>query len=777
MMAPRWHLRTSLTLLLAAASAIALLIAFALLLAYYQPRLAAQTRSDLGTKSGDLARRSEAVLSILQGQLELVAGAMADGSRRPSQRQLQQLVSQGAFSAVYHLAADGRIAQAAIASNGGKQVGELIGNDLSNDRLRRAVMQQLNTVWSDKHLSPVSRRLTVAIGAWTGSDVLIGEIPLTYILETITESSNPSAWAIWVTDGYGDIIADSEHSARVGVVNLASQPVFTLAQGGQPAISAGSFEGQPYDMAASRSGRMNWYFIVRSPAGLNSPQLQTAVNLGVTALISLTLLSLLFAPLWAARTARPINAIAERARQLAEGKAGGDWPRSSVIELNQLSSDIEHMAESIRERERELEIIFESSPVGLLLTEPSPSFAFAKANQSALDLFGYAREEVLGKTGSELGLWRDAADREQMIQQLQQGPLAQREARGVRKDGSTFLCMIQARKIDLGGGTRTIWSAEDITELRRIEHEVRELNVELEDRVQKRTEELRKANTQLSTTVEHLQLAQSELVRSEKLASLGSLVAGVAHELNTPIGNGVMAVSTMRGALKSFRERSAEGLKRSLLDSFVEAVETGSLIAERNLERAAELVTSFKQVAADQTTSQRREFRLDEVVHEIALTLGPSLRHSVAQLSLDIPDDIRMESYPGPLGQIITNLITNATVHAFPDRDQGRIRLQAKADDRQVQIWVSDDGVGIPASLLPRIFDPFVTSRMGSGGTGLGLHIAHNIAANVLGGRISATSSEGRGTTFEIEIPLLAPQPQPPESGRDSTAAGVHRVP
>jgi len=193
------------------------------------------------------------------GATGTVAGAMADGSRRPSQRQLQQLVSQGAFSAVYHLAADGRIAQAAIASNGGKQVGELIGNDLSNDRLRRAVMQQLNTVWSDKHLSPVSRRLTVAIGAWTGSDVLIGEIPLTYILETITESSNPSAWAIWVTDGYGDIIADSEHSARVGVVNLASQPVFTQAQGGQPAISTGTFEGQPYDMAASRSGRMNWY--------------------------------------------------------------------------------------------------------------------------------------------------------------------------------------------------------------------------------------------------------------------------------------------------------------------------------------------------------------------------------------------------------------------------------------------------------------------------------------------------------------------------------------
>ncbi len=768
MIQPRWHLRSSLTLLLVAASAIALLIAFALLLAYYQPRLNAQTRSDLSAKSSDLARRSETVLSILQGQLELVASGMGNETPKVAQQQLNQIIKQGAFSAVYHLDTNGRIEQAAIADTGRKQVGELIGNDLSNDRLRRMVMQRLSTVWSDKYLSPVSQRLTVAIGVWTGKDVLIGEIPLSYILETITESSNPAEWAIWVTDGYGDIIADSERSERVGVVNLATQPIFVKAQGAQQASSEGTFEGQPYDMAAARSARMNWYFIVRSPAGLNSPPLRTAVNLGVTSLISLMLLSLLFAPIWAALTSRPINAIAERARQLAEGEAGGEWPRSSVIELNQLSADLEHMSEAIHERERELEIIFESSPVGLLLTEPYPNFAFAKANESVLKLFGYRRDEVLGKTGAQLGLWKNQADREKMIALLQQNAVAQTESWGVRKDGSEFLCMLQARTIQLGGGTRTIWSAEDITELRRIEHEVRELNIELEARVQKRTEELRKANADLSTSVEHLQLAQSELVRSEKLASLGSLVAGVAHELNTPIGNGVMAISTMRSALKNFRERSAEGLKRSLLDSFVESVETGSLIAERNLERAAELVSSFKQVAADQTTSQRREFRLDEVVHEIALTLGPSLRHSVAELGLDIPDNIRMESYPGPLGQIIANLITNATVHAFTGRDHGHIRLYAATHENNVQIWIGDDGTGIPPSLLPRIFDPFVTSKMGRGGTGLGLHIAHNIAANVLGGRISVTSIEGHGTAFELEIPLVAPQPATTEEQASS---------
>ena len=767
---PRWHLRTSLMLLLVAASTIAILIAFALLLAYYQPRLAAQTRNDLSAKSSDLSRRSEAVLSILQGQLEIIASGLATDTAGNPQKQLDLLVQQGAFSAVYHLDTAGRVRHAATADSGRKLAGELIGNDLSNDRLRRLVMQRLATVWSDKYLSPVSQRLTVAIGAWTGKDVVIGEIPLTYILETVSESSNPSEQAIWITDAYGDIIADSERSERVGVVNLASQPIFVKAQGAQHASTEGTFEGKRFDMAASRSERMNWYFIVRSPAGLDSPPLRTATNLGVTSLISLLLLSLLLAPAWASRTAQPINAIAERARRLAEGQPGGSWPRSSVIELNQLSSDLEHMSDAIRERERELEIIFESSPISLLLTEPQPSFAFAKANAATLRLFGYRRDELLGRNGAQLGFWKYPSDRDKMLAQLRDKQAAQLETWLRRRDGSEFLGLVQARSVHMGGGTRTIWSAEDITELRRIEHEVRELNIELEARVQRRTEELRKANSELSTTIEHLKLAQNELVRSEKLASLGSLVAGVAHELNTPIGNGVMAISSLRSGLKNFRERSAEGLKRSLLDSFVDSVETGSLIAERNLERAAELVASFKQVAADQTTSQRREFRLDEVVNEIALTLGPSLRHSIARLSVDIPENIRMESYPGPLGQIITNLITNATVHAFGERENGQIRIYAQASGESVQIWVGDDGAGIPASLQPRIFDPFVTSRMGRGGTGLGLHIAHNIAANVLGGRISVTSVEGSGTVFELEIPLVAPLPAASEETAEPAA-------
>ena len=763
MIHPRWHLRSSLTLLLVLASAIAFLIAFALLLAYYQPRLTNQTRHDLSAKSRDLAHRSETVLAILQGQLELVASGMAGGSGKDLQRQMVKLVDQGAFSAVYRIAPTGRVEQAAIAESARKQANELIGNDLSNDRLRRLVMQRLQTTWSDKYLSPVSQRLAVAVGVWTGHDLVIGEIPLSYILETVSETSNPSEWAIWVTDGFGDILADSERNERVGVVNLASLPLFIKAQSAHHVQEAVVFEDKPYEMAASRSDLMNWYFIVRSPSGLDSPQLRTALNLGMTALLSLILLSLIFAPLWATLTSRPINAIADRARQLAERKPGIEWPRSSVIELNQLSSDLEHMSEAIHERERELEIIFESSPVSMLVTENHPSVAFAQANAATIRLFGYRLDELLGKNGLQLGLWKNLADREYMLSQLKEKQIAQCEAWIKRKDGSEFLAYIQARSVQMGGGMRTIWVAEDITELRRIEHEVRELNVELEARVQKRTEQLHQANTELSTTVEHLKLTQSELVRAEKLASLGSLVAGVAHELNTPIGNGVMAISTMRRALKTFRERSVEGLKRSVLDNLLESVDTGSVIAERNLQRAAELVTGFKQVAVDQTSSQRRQFELSQTVHEVVLTLQPTLKRSVAQLHIDIPEGIHLDGYPGPLGQILANLISNAAFHAFEGREQGLITVRAELiGNERLRLSVQDDGRGIPAELLPRIFDPFVTSKMGRGGTGLGLHIAHNIAVQVLGGSISANCEPDEGCCFELILPLVAPLPRTP---------------
>ncbi len=284
------------------------------------------------------------------------------------------------------------------------------------------------------------------------------------------------------------------------------------------------------------------------------------------------------------------------------------------------------------------------------------------------------------------------------------------------------------------------------------------LNVELESRVERRTADLARANSELSAAMETLKMAQGELVRSEKLAALGSLVGGVAHELNTPIGNGVMAVSTVYDHVRDFRRRMESGLWRPSLEAFVDRVQRGSEIAVRNLQRANELLASFKQVAIDQTSAQRRQFMLSEVVDEILLTLQPTFKRTLFKLHCRIPGDLKMDSYPGPLGQVLTNLLTNSLQHGFEGRASGQVDITAeRQDDRRVCLEVADDGIGIAPDLMGRIFDPFVTSKLGRGGNGLGLHIVWNTVNGVLGGTISVDSTPERGTRFRIILPVVAP--------------------
>ena len=284
------------------------------------------------------------------------------------------------------------------------------------------------------------------------------------------------------------------------------------------------------------------------------------------------------------------------------------------------------------------------------------------------------------------------------------------------------------------------------------------LNVELESRVERRTGDLARANSELLEAMENLKLAQGELVRNEKLAALGNLVGGIAHELNTPIGNSVMAVTTLHDQVRDFRREVAGGLRRSRLDAFVERVERGSEIAVRNLQRANELIASFKQVAVDQTSVQRRPFILSEVVDEILLTLQPTLRRTPYKVRSEIAAGLAMDSYPGPLGQVLTNLLTNALVHGFEGRSKGLSEITGgPGDDGEVCLTIADDGTGIPPELLDRVFDPFVTSKLGRGGTGLGLHIVWNTVTVVLGGNISVDSAPGRGTRFRIILPVIAP--------------------
>ncbi|PRC94647.1 ATP-binding protein [Solimicrobium silvestre] len=276
-----------------------------------------------------------------------------------------------------------------------------------------------------------------------------------------------------------------------------------------------------------------------------------------------------------------------------------------------------------------------------------------------------------------------------------------------------------------------------------------------------RTNALQDTNRELALTIETLNQAQADLIFNEKLAALGSLVAGIAHELNTPIGNGIMAASTLIEFSKAFEAKSVNGVSRASLKMYLAQMQEGADILQRNLDRAGSLIASFKQVAVDRTTSGARRFALAEVISEIILTLQPAIKKRPHLIKQDIPPEIMMDSYPGPLGQVLTNLINNALIHGFDQRESGNdpgiISISARTlSDSHIEIKVHDNGCGISPDNLSRIYDPFFTTKFGKGGSGLGLHISHNIVCGVLGGKIHVDSELKVGTTFILTLPVKA---------------------
>ena len=354
--------------------------------------------------------------------------------------------------------------------------------------------------------------------------------------------------------------------------------------------------------------------------------------------------------------------------------------------------------------------------------------------------------------------WQDPEQARAVVLALMQGAGTWRgELVGRRRNGSHFDVATWAT-LAAGADGRPIGmlaSFLDITERKRAETELQQLNATLDARVQDRTRALESA-------LAHLQQAQDELVRSEKLAGLGSLVAGLAHELNTPVGNAVMVASTLAGRQQEFEAAMAGGLRRSALDGFLASTREVTAVLERNLHRAAELIGSFKQIAVDQSSYQRRSFELAEVAQEIALALSPTLRRSGVTLVDETPSGLLLDSYPGPLGQVLINLVNNAVVHAFNGVPAGSVHIGAESlGTERVQLWVADDGRGIAPEHLRQVFDPFFTTRLGQGGSGLGLHIVYTLVTGLLGGRIAVQCLPGEGARFLIDLPRVAPHAAP----------------
>ena len=300
---------------------------------------------------------------------------------------------------------------------------------------------------------------------------------------------------------------------------------------------------------------------------------------------------------------------------------------------------------------------------------------------------------------------------------------------------------------------------EQVNKRKDAEHALRDMNTELEDRIEIRTIELARKNEELSEAMNVLEQAKDELVQSEKLASLGSVVAGVAHELNTPIGIGVTAASTIERTIQDFRDKiSSNQISRRDLDHFMETSEDGMTLILGNLSRASELVKSFKQVAVDQTSENRRTFNLRLVVEEIIATLQPKFKRTPHEIHIDIPEEINLDSFPGPFGQVLTNLVMNSLLHGFNNDMHGVIEISAtEVAGDQVNIKVKDNGTGISSDYLKHVFDPFFTTKMGQGGSGLGMHIVYTIITAVMGGKISITSTPGVETEISMTLPLKAP--------------------
>jgi PAS domain S-box-containing protein len=277
--------------------------------------------------------------------------------------------------------------------------------------------------------------------------------------------------------------------------------------------------------------------------------------------------------------------------------------------------------------------------------------------------------------------------------------------------------------------------------------------------------EMRKAKDAAEAALRNLRETQNSLIEAEKLAALGRLVAGVAHEVNNPVGISLTVASSLERKTALFADEVGRGnLKRSSLNEFLETSRDAASQLVANLNRAAELIQSFKQVAADRNYSDQRIFDLGDLTEQVVMSLRPGLRKHHLTLSVDCQPNLTMNSYPGPYGQVLTNLFLNSVAHAFPDGKPGAVDIQVRESGKDnVEIIFSDNGCGMSLDVRRRAFDPFFTTRRDQGGTGLGLHIVYSIVTNRLGGRLDLDSEPGGGTRIQMILPRVAPLEQAAE--------------
>ena len=414
--------------------------------------------------------------------------------------------------------------------------------------------------------------------------------------------------------------------------------------------------------------------------------------------------------------------------------------QTQLIEQNQKLQDlleqyrITEMA--LRESEDKFSKAFQNSPLPITISA-LPEGRYLDVNREFSGQIGYPRDKLIGYTTMELNLWVDPKDRTRLLEQIKtHGYVRGFETRLRAKSGAILEVRLFIEIIQLDGLPYLLTTGEDIT-----------MRNAAKKKLAARTQELAK-------TLETLQTTQAQLIQSAKMAALGRLVAGVAHEINTPVGTAIMMASTLENSTKTITADVAGGtLTQTAFQNYLEVATDASHLILENLNRAGELVQSFKQVAVDQTNLKDRTFAVKPYLQEVIINLTPQLKHTSHTVTLTGDDTLMLHSYPGALSQVITNLVINSITHGFSEDRPGHICIDVQQQDSQCVLNYSDDGVGISPENLDQIFDPFFTTAHHRGGSGLGLHLVYNLIIERLQGEIEVTSEVGEGTTFTVTLP------------------------
>ncbi|MEL3921732.1 GAF domain-containing sensor histidine kinase [Aeromonas enteropelogenes] len=321
-------------------------------------------------------------------------------------------------------------------------------------------------------------------------------------------------------------------------------------------------------------------------------------------------------------------------------------------------------------------------------------------------------------------------------------------------DGRIFgtICVLSREENDYGGLYRQLlWQFRDS-----VQQSMHTLYDNI--RLHETQEDLEQHKAQLTQTLDSLKKTQEELIHTETLAALGAMVAGISHELNTPIGNALIATTALQEKTRQLAAQlGAQTIRRSTLEEFIKATQEMSELALQAITQSAKLVKSFKQVAIDQTSENRRSFDLKCLIDDNLANLKAGQGYDRVIMQNTVGEGLLCDTYPGPLSQVLLNLVHNAAVHGIGSRQDGRIVISAYQDKETISLEVLDNGQGMAPNVLTHIFDPFFTTTLGKGGSGLGLSICRRIATSVLGGSLTARSSPGEGSCFTLTFPRMAP--------------------